>query len=393
MTALYEYVDATADEQIDFVRSLVSIDSGTDDKAGVDRVGAILARELFALGFEVLSAPQDVVGNHVIARKSAGSGRDVLLVGHLDTVFPRGTAAARPFTIEAGRAYGPGVYDMRGGLGVLAYALRALRDAAPDTWRTLGIRIVLNSDEEPGSDTSREVIASEAQQAALACILEPARAGGEYVSARKGVSRYVVSVRGVAAHSGNQPHLGASAISELAAKIVALDALDGAEDGLTVNVGVLHGGTRVNMVADSADCEVEMRFPTLASMNLVEDCIRRVREPLAVPRTQAAVTGGLKQYPMEARVDQGPLWQLLELAGREIGFEVRRVATGGASDGNTTSRFVPTIDGMGPRGDYAHSPEEYIDVASLTERTKALARFLELWHSSRPPDVRGAAST
>jgi len=187
--------------------------------------------------------------------------------------------------------------------------------------------------------------------------------------------------------------LGPDGLKQLAAKIVALDALDGAEDGLTVNVGVLHGGTRVNMVADSADCEVEMRFPTLASMNLVEDCIRRVREPLAVPRTQAAVTGGLKQYPMEARVDQGPLWQLLELAGREIGFEVRRVATGGASDGNTTSRFVPTIDGMGPRGDYAHSPEEYIDVASLTERTKALARFLELWHSSRPPDVRGAAST
>lgn len=383
MTALYDYIDGVADEQIDFVRTLVSIDSGTDDKAGVDKAGAILAHELHSLGFEVLFAPQTEVGNHVIARKSAGSGHDVLLVGHLDTVFPRGTAAGRPFTIEAGRAYGPGVYDMRGGLGVLVYALRALRDAAADTWRTLGIRIVLNSDEEPGSDTSREAIASEAQQAALACILEPARAGGEYVSARKGVSRYVVSVRGIAAHSGNQPHLGASAISELAAKVVALDALDGVEDGLTVNVGVLHGGTRVNMVADSADCEVEMRLPTLASMNLVEDRIRRVNEPLAVPRTQTVVTGGLKQYPMEARADQEPLWQLLELAGREIGFEVRRVATGGASDGNTTSRFVPTIDGMGPRGDYAHSPEEYIDVSSLTERTKALARFLELWHQSR----------
>lgn len=389
VTSLFDHVDFSCTSQMQLLEHLVSIDSGTDDKAGVDRVGAILAAELDALGCTVETVRQETLGDHVVARKSGRAGADVLLVGHLDTVFPAGTVAVRPFTILGDRAFGPGVYDMRGGLAVLVYALRALRAASPAAWQDLGLRIVLNSDEEPGSDTSRDLIAAEAQQAGMACILEPARAGGEYVCARKGVSRYVVSIHGIAAHSGNQPHLGASAVSELAAKIGVLDSLNGAEAGLTVNVGVVRGGTRVNMVPDFAECEVEMRLPTISSLRLVEDAVARLELPIAVKRTQTAVTGGVKQYPMEARADRSREWQMLSRVGDELGLKVSWIATGAASDGNTTSRFVPTLDGMGPVGDRAHSPDEYIVVSSVPERTKMLARFLEVWSSEQTDHAGG----
>jgi glutamate carboxypeptidase len=382
VSGLFAYLDGVHDEQIDLLRRMVSIDSGTDDKQGVDEVGRLLRFELDRLGLSTEAIPQRSVGDHLRAHKPGSSPREVLLVGHMDTVFPRGTVAARPFRLDQGRAYGPGVYDMQGGLAVLVFALRALREAAPHTWDHIGVRIVLNSDEEPGSETSRDLIAREAQSAALACVLEPARPAGEYVAGRKGVARYLVSVKGIAAHSGNQPQMGASAISEIGAKIAALDALNDFSTGLTVNVGLVRGGTRVNVVPDRAECEVEMRLPTTQSLELVGRTMEHVSETIAVPRTETTVTGGLMHYPMEPRSDMEREWQLLANACAEVGFGMKRILAGAASDGNTTARFVPTIDGMGPRGDRAHSPEEYIEVATLVERTKALARFLQLWHEA-----------
>jgi glutamate carboxypeptidase len=382
MSALYTYLDGLRGEQIELLRRLVDTDSGTEDKPGVDESGRLLRLELDRLGLPVMVLPQDSLGDQLVVHKPGSSRREVLLVGHLDTVFPKGTVASRPFRMEEGRAYGPGVYDMCGGLVVLVFALRALRDTTPETWERLGLRIVLNSDEEPGSQASRDLIAREAQAAALACILEPARAGGEYVCGRKGVSRYLLSVKGIAAHSGNQPQLGASAIVELAAKITALDALNDYSTGLTVNIGLVHGGSRVNVVPDAAECEVEMRLPTKQSLELAEATMSRITEPMAVPRTETAVTGGLTYYPMEPRPDTEMEWRLLAAACSELGFEMQRVSAGGASDGCTTARFVPTIDGMGPRGDFAHSPNEYIETGSLIERTKVLARLLQLWEEA-----------
>jgi glutamate carboxypeptidase len=382
---LFHLVDSGRGDQLRLLERVVNIDSGTDDKEGVNAVGTILAGELEALGLSVATVPQVEVGDHIVARKPGTTGRNVLLVGHLDTVFPRGTAAARPFRIEDGRAYGPGVYDMRGGLVTMLHALRALRAGAPDAWARLGISVVLNSDEEPGSDTSKSLIADEARAADLACILEPARADGEYVCARKGVARYAITVHGVLAHSGNQPQVGASAVAEIAAKIVRLHALTDHESGLTVNVGVVRGGYRVNVVPDLAECEVDVRLPDRASLSRVESALRELAGVSLVERTTTEIAGGLKHAPMERREDAGPAWAALEQAGREVGFQVRCTATGGASDGNTTSQRVATIDGMGPVGDFAHSDLEFIEVASLAERTKVLARLLELW-----PDARRA---
>ena len=361
MSDLYGWLDSLEGEQIDFLRRLVDIDSGTDDKPGVDEVGRLLRLELERLDLPVTVVPERTVGDHLLVHKPGTSAAEVLLVGHLDTVFPRGTVASRPFRVDGDRAYGPGVYDMCGGLTVLLFALRALRGAAPETWRRLGLRIVLNSDEEPGSETSRDLIAREAQSAALACILEPARAAGQFVCGRKGVSRYLVSVEGIAAHSGNQPQLGASAIAELAAKITALDALNDHTAGLTVNIGLVRGGTRVNMVPDHAECEVEMRLPSRDSVDLVEGAMARIAEAMAVSRTKTTIEGGLKHFPMEPRPDMEREWGLLAEACGELGFRMEKVLAGGASDGNTTNRFTPTIDGMGPRGDRAHSPDEYIE--------------------------------
>jgi glutamate carboxypeptidase len=380
---LHDVLLPLSGEQLDLLERLVNIDSGTDDKAGVDAVGRVMHAELERLGLGVEADRQPRLGDHLVATKAGTSAHVVLLVGHLDTVFAPGTATARPFRVEGTRAYGPGVYDMCGGLVVLLYALRGLREVSPDAWDRLGIRVVLNSDEEPGSDTSRELIAANARESDFACILEPARPGGEYVRARKGVARYVIRVLGTAAHAGNQPQLGANAIAEIAAKVVELHRVTDFASGLTVNVGVIRGGERVNVVPDWAECEVEARLPTQASFAVFEAALERVRAPQLVPGTSVEISGGIKQHPMEPRDDAEPLWSILREAGAEIGFEVSAIATGGASDGNTTSRFVPTLDGMGPRGDFAHSPREYVELPSLLERTEALARFLERWVESR----------
>lgn len=380
---LYDTLELLRGEQLDLLGRLVNIDSGTDDKAGVDAVGRVMHAELERLGLAVDVVYQPKLGDHLVATKSGTSPRVALLVGHLDTVFASGTANARPFRVDGTRAYGPGVYDMCGGLVVLLYALRGLRQASPVAWARLGIRVVLNSDEEPGSDTSRELISANAREAHVACILEPARPGGEYVCARKGVARYVIRVLGIAAHAGNQPHLGANAIAEIAAKAVELHKVTDFASGLTVNVGVIRGGDRVNVVPDWAECEIEARLPTKASLDVVEAALERLRATQLVTGTSVEITGGIKHHPMEPREDAEPLWSILREVGAEIGFEVSAIATGGASDGNTTSQFVPTLDGMGPRGDYAHSPREYIELPSVLERTEALARFLERWVEDR----------
>ncbi len=344
-----------------------------------------MARELESLGLEVETLPQAVCGDHIVARKPgritsgpAGQARPVLLIGHLDTVFPRGTAAARPFRVEGGKAFGPGVLDMKGGLTGIVFALKALRSEAPDAWSTLGLTVLLNSDEEIGSPTSMEVIEREAVGAGGACVLEPARAAGEYITRRKGVGTFTLSVEGRAAHAGVQPELGASAILELARKIEALHSLNDPVTGLTVNVGVIRGGERPNVVAPWAECQIDVRAVDRAMMERVEADLRRLADGVSLPGTRAVLSGGFVHSPMEFTPDAVRLFDLLRRAASEIGFEAKGVATGGGSDGNTASQFTPTLDGMGPKGNYAHSPDEFLEVDSLPERTKALARFLEL---------------
>jgi glutamate carboxypeptidase len=379
VSELFAYLDAAAAEQLQLLERLVNIDSGTYHKAGVDQVGALLAAELKDLGLTCATVPQAELGDHLVGRKAGTSGRDLLLVGHMDTVFPKGTPQQRPFRVEDGRAYGPGVYDMKGGLSVIIYALKALKATNPVLWEELGIRVVFNSDEEIGSDTSRELIAGEAQQSAAACVLEPARAGGEYVRQRKGVGMFKLTVRGKSAHAGAQPELGANAVADLAHKVALLHGLTNFETGLTVNVGAIRGGDRANVVPDFAEAEIDVRVTSLAMREAVTAELQRIAGTVHVPGTAAVLTGEFKHAPMEYTPGIQRLFAILEQAGAEVGFTVKNVATGGGSDGNTTSQYAPTMDGMGPRGNFAHSANEFVETDSLSERTKALARFIERW--------------
>lgn len=379
MKALLEYIDSKAGEMLELLERLVNIDCGTYDKVGVDQVGDILAERLAALDFDVQRDLQKEFGDHVIGFKPGAGHQRILFIGHMDTVFPVGTAQKRPFRMEGDRAFGPGVVDMKGGITCLLYALEALKNVAPETYLQLAMDVVFNSDEEVLSPTSRPIIESRAKQALAACVFEPARPGGEYVIQRKGVGKYILKIAGRAAHAGAQPEDGRSAIEELAHKIVALHALTDAATGTNINVGVIRGGERPNIIADEAYAEVDIRVADLPTAENIDQRIREIAAAQVVPDTTCELSGGIQFPPMLPTEESASLFETLQKAGRTLGLDLHGIATGGGSDGNHAAQFVPTIDGMGPRGGGAHSDREYIETATLAERAKVTALFLAEW--------------
>ena len=381
MRDLLDRLDGWRDEQIELLARLVNHDSGTDDVVDVNRVGAILAERLERLGFTLRRVVNDRFGDHLVGDKPGTGPKRFLFVGHYDTVFPSGTVKQRPFRIdEQGRAWGPGVYDMKGGLAALLYALRAHREARTRTWEETSLGVVFNADEERLSPTSREVIETEARRAHSVGILEPARPGGEYVMARKGAGTFYLEVKGKASHAGLQPELGASAIWDLAQKVTALHALTSFETGTTVNVGTVRGGERPNVVADRAFAEIDLRAWTPEAAQEAIAAMRAICEPAHVTGTSARFWGQVHFPPWPPGLPGTErLLEIMAAAGRDLGVEVRAIKTGGGSDGNTTSAIAPTIDGLGPKGSRAHSEEEFVEIATLLERTKMIALFLDRW--------------
>jgi len=378
LTSLSTAVADRRDQMLARLEVLVNIDSGTFNKPEVDRAARTMAGWLAELGLDTELFPQSERGDHVVARKVGTEGRMVLLVGHCDTVFPAGEAARRPFRREGERAFGPGIYDMKGGLVVMMAALAALKAAAPATWDALGLIVVVNGDEEIASPTSRPLIEAAAQAADLVCVLEPARVNGEYVTQRKGVGTYTLQVTGKAAHAGARPEDGASALHELLRKLNAVLDLP-RPDGFTLNVGVVRGGIRPNVVADLAEAEIDVRAPTPADVDWIDAAMRRIAAETHVPGTTTVLGGGVEFPPMPRTAASLALFELVRQAGAEQGLTLEHTATGGGSDGNYASQFAPTLDGMGVRGGGAHSADEFIYVDSLVERAQVLARFLELW--------------
>src|SRR2546428_3633311 len=378
---LLDRLDGWRDEQIEFLARLVNHDSGTDDGLAVNRVGAILAERLERLGFNLRRVVNDRFGDHLVGDKPGRGPKRFLFVGHYDTVFPSGTAKQRPFRIDPeGRAWGPGVYDMKGGLAALLYPLRAHADAHTRTWAETGVSVVFNADEERLSPTSREVIGAEARRAHSVGILEPARPGGEYVMARKGAGTFYLEVTGKASHAGLQPELGASAIWDLAQKVAALHALTDLEQGTTINVGTVRGGERPNVVANRAFAEIDLRAGSQREADAAIATMRQIGEPARVPGTAARFWGEVNFPPWPPGLPGTErLLEIMRAAGRDLGVDVRAIKTGGGSDGNHTSAIAPTLDGLGPKGRRAHSEEEFIEVATLLERTKMLALFLDRW--------------
>ncbi|MEP7360362.1 MAG: M20 family metallopeptidase [Chloroflexota bacterium] len=361
---------------------LVNIDCGTYTKHGVDEVGRWVAAQFRELGAEVTVIPHETLGDTVVAvLEGKGRGRAVL-VGHLDTVFEAGTAAERPFVVDDGRAYGPGVDDMKGGLLTGLYALRVLRSTrgggTPADWLPFErLTFVANPDEEIGSTSSTPHIQEAARGATVAFVLESARENGDIVSARKGIADFRLTVVGRAAHAGVEPEKGRSATLEAAHKTLALHALNSKWPGVTVNVGSVHGGTRPNIVAEKCEMHVDVRATTANSLDEVEAHIRAIAEDSTVPDTTCIVDRLHHWLPMEKTPATAALAEMaISLAGR-IGFELHDAATGGASDANTTSGMgVPSLDGLGPVGGADHAPGEYLEVDSIVPRTTLFAALL-----------------
>lgn len=379
-------LDRAEREEIRFLEWLVNQDSGTYDRADVNQVGAILAEFVTDLGFAVTRFPQEKVGDHLLCEKPGTGPKRFLFVSHLDTVYPAGTAKERPFRVEGLRAYGPAVIDMKGGITAMLFAFRGLKAIGAKAWAETNLRIVFNSDEEILSPTSRGLIQEQARWAHSVGVTEPARPHGEYVRARKGAGKFYLEVTGKAAHAGAQPELGASALWDVAQKVCALHTLTDFARGTTVNVGVIRGGERSNVVCDRCYAEIDLRARTPADADQAIAAMRQICEAVHVPGTQPRFWGELS-FPPWSEGDPGTarLLAILGEAGKEIGLEVKAILTGGGSDGNHTSQVAPTIDGMGPQGSGTHSPNEFMELPTLLERTKMIALFLEHWHATFQP--------
>jgi glutamate carboxypeptidase len=358
---------------------LVNIDCGSYTPAGVDEVGMWVASFLAELGAEVERRPDPAgrLGSTIVATFHGRPGAPrVLLIGHMDTVFDPGTAADRPFRIDDDIAYGPGVTDMKSGLLAGLYALKAIvaeRGGMPFE----RLVFVANPDEEIGSPSSTPHIVEQATGMDVALVLECARANGDIVSARKGIVDLRLAVHGRAAHAGVEPEKGRSAILEAARIVRAVHELNGRWPGVTVNVGVIAGGTRPNVVAESCWLEIDVRATEREALETAEAEIRRIAEATEVPDTTVEFGEMARWLPMEKLERSGRLVAHAKSVATALGFELADAVTGGASDANTTSGLgIPSLDGLGPIGGNDHAPAEYLEVDSIVPRTTLLAGLL-----------------
>jgi glutamate carboxypeptidase len=343
---------------VELLRELVEIESPTGDTAALRER---LVPELSAVGAEV-----EFVGAHLYAELPGGDA-PLLLLGHLDTVWPAGTLAVMPWRLEGGRAYGPGSYDMKGGLVVL---LEALRRAGTSH----ALRIALTADEEIGSPSAHGLLCRAAEDAAAAFVCEPPTARGKLKTARKGLGRFRLLVTGRAAHAAEAKE-GASAIEALARLIGRLHALNDAVRGVAVNVGVIEGGTRENVVAAEAAALVDIRVPTFADRERIDRELGSLETD--VPGTTVAVEGGWTRPPLERSPGAAVLFERARAHGRTLGLELGEASSGGGSDGNLVGAYgVPVLDGLGAEGGGAHADDEHVLVESLPVRAELLARIL-----------------
>jgi glutamate carboxypeptidase len=376
--ALRSIVAARSEAFVEDLRTMVDIDCGSYTPSGVNAIADLCERRFRDGGWSVertAHAPEGnepQLGDLVIGRLDGAGGPRILLVGHMDTVFDEGTVAERPFRIEGDIAYGPGVSDMKGGLLTGFAAVEALQEAGFD--RFGHITYVCNPDEEIGSVVSGPVIRQLAPMHDAAFVLEGARANGDIVSARKGITDFRIEIEGRAAHAGVEPDKGRNAILEAAHATIAIQALHGRWPGVTVNVGVIHGGTRTNVVPAQCELHVDLRSPSAGTLDAAAAEIERICSEHTVPDVRTTVHANGWHRPMEKGEGGARLVDLAVGVASDLGFEVRDAATGGASDANTTSAAgTPTLDGLGPVGGDDHAPGEWLDLSSVVPRISLLA--------------------
>lgn len=358
------------------IRAWVEHETPTDAPDAVSGLMARVAAEAAGFGARVQHIPgRDGYGDHLVVRSPWGAAdeKGILVMSHLDTVHPLGASERMPFRVQDGIAYGPGIYDMKGGAYLAFSALREIVEEGRNT--ALPITHLFTSDEEVGSPTSVELIRRLATQAKYVLVTEPAREGGKIVTARKGAARFEIHVKGRPAHSGSRHQDGRSAIEELARQILVLHAFTDYARGVTVNVGKISGGTRANVVAEEAHALVDMRVPSPA---IAEEMVAKVMGLTPVgPDVTITVTGGLNRPPYEKLPGIAALFDHAKALAAEIGFELQDLKTGGGSDGNFTADIAPTLDGLGVDGKGGHTDYEQIYVESLVPRARLLRRLME----------------
>jgi len=428
-----EFAQKHIDEYLHDLQTIVNIDSGTYTKIGIDRVSAYLQQRFQSLGFTTRYDKQTQYGDHLIATHTGQTqyGPRILFIGHIDTVFPEGEVARRPFTIshrngtriatgpgvldmksgvligmyalrllighidtvfpegEVARrsftishrngtriATGPGVLDMKSGVLIGMYALRLLIESRQASYSNA--TFICNSDEEIGSPSSRPLIQELARQSDIVLLFEPGRAAETIVSSRKGCGQYRVEVHGISAHAGVEPERGRNAILELSYQVQMMQALNGTIPGATLSVGIIRGGDRTNVVPDYAYFDMDVRVADQASAEALEAAMRRVTSQNHLNDTRITLSGNILCQPFERNQRNARLVELAKAAGSELGLKIRDVGSGGASDANNTSILgIPTLDGLGAGGGLAHNPGEFIELDYLPERIALVAGLIK----------------
>jgi len=369
-------------EMVDQLCHLVTRESPTHDKSSCDSLCSYLAEQFAALGGKVKVHRQALGGNHLQVDFAGPHARKpALLLGHYDTVYDLGTLKTMPWRETNGKLCGPGVFDMKGGIVQMMFALRALREVSGGLSRPVIVWLV--SDEETGSDSSRARTEKLASQCAAVLVCEPSGPGGALKTARKGVGGFVIQVTGKAAHSGLDFEKGQSAIQELAHQIHAISRLTDLKRGITLNVGVIRGGTRTNVIAGEAIAEVDLR---IARKSDGPGVVRKVKSLRPVNRRcKLLIEGGINRPPLERTKAVATLFHSAQNIAKGLGFEIREIAVGGGSDGNFTAGIgVPTLDGLGAVGDGAHALHEFVWAAELPRRAALLAGLIEAGLDAKP---------
>ena len=374
---LLRFLERQQEGMLETLRNLVELESPSQDKAAVDRLGEFIAAEFKRVGGQVIVHPASSSGDNLQVEFPAriGGGPPILLLGHMDTVWEVGTLRTMPFAVREERAWGPGVFDMKAGIAQMIFALAALREVRGSLKRR--VTVLLNSDEEVGSDSSRKLIEGLARRSAAVLVCEPAHGlEGAVKTSRKGVGTYVLRVTGKAAHAGLDYEKGASAIAELARQIARLEKFTDLKRGVTVNVGVIRGGTRTNVIAGEAVAEVDVRIQRPGDARALERKFRSLK-PID-RRCRLEVSGGIERPPMPRSPAVEHLYGLAKGVARSLGMDLPEAGVGGGSDGNFTAALgIPTLDGLGGVGEGAHARHESVLVAELPRRAALLAGLIE----------------
>src|SRR3954454_12034810 len=360
---------------LDGIRRWVEIETPTEVPEQVNKLTSLVADHYRDLPVTLERvAGVDGCGDHLVVRSTWGQNQPgILVLSHLDTVHPMGFIARLPFKVEGDSAFGPGIYDMKGGAYLAYHAFR--RICASGARPPLGITHMFTSDEEIGSPTSRALIEQEGRKAKYVLVTEPARDGGKIVTGRKGVARFEIHIKGVPSHAGTRPEDGRRAIRELGNVIQTLEAMNDLKRGVTVNVGVVRGGTKPNVIAEEAYAEVDMRVPTIADADDLVPKILNLRS--STEGVSVKVIGELNRPPYEKGNAGAALYEHARTLAAEIGFDLVDSSTGGGSDGNFTAPHTATLDGLGVDGKGAHTHYEQMYISSIEPRARLLHRLLQ----------------